>query len=198
MLHEPNILRIVCLGLGNVSECTTSRFQLAFLLCLQSFCNNVHIEVCDPAFNKEDKLVLESFGFQVIENLEGKFTVNHNETVVFYMPHCPKQLSNNLLWANWGLQLNCCIIIANSFAKLLETNPKHVILDNAQYILSISPYVVELAVINSFKFYEIFNDTAIHVFPLDKLSLISKDFWKLTPEPKYTEDDIEFIRSPHT
>lgn len=195
ILNNPNITKIVCFGLGKIGECTIPRYQLALLLCLREL-YNAEVQVYDPAFCRIECDILREFNCVVLNsNCEGKYAVNDHETTVFYLPHCPKQLSNNLLWSNWGLKLSKCIIIANSFTSIIENTPSRVLRKFAQYISKISPYMIELAVINSFKFYEVFNDTAIHIFPPKDIVLISEEFWEYNKEPQYSDDDIEFIRN---
>lgn len=162
------------------------------LLCIKDLCH-AEVEVYDPVFSQIECDILQEFNCVVLsKNSEGKCAVQGSDSTLFYLPHCPKQLSNNLLWSNWGLGLSKCIIIANSFTKIIENTPSRLLRKFAQYITKISPYMTELAVINSFKFYEVFNDTAIHIFPLNNIILISEDFWE-NKEPHYSDDDIEFI-----
>ncbi|KAJ8928388.1 hypothetical protein NQ314_019053 [Rhamnusium bicolor] len=190
-LENPILSEIICLGLGKIGECTIARYQFALLLCLKEL-YKVDVCVYDPIFKEDDQTILNHFNIKVLkDNLEGKYKIQDKKTTVFYLPHCPSQLSNNLLWANWGLDLNYCVIIANSFNKIIESCSTKTLKENSEYILKISPYVLELAVINSFKFYEVFNDTAIHVFP--KLNLIAPDLWEFCPEPKYSDEDTEFV-----
>lgn len=152
------------------------------------------MSVFDPVFTSFEHLVLREFDCNILtENSEGKYPVKDTGTTIFFLPHCPKQLCNNLLWSNWGLQLSYCVIISNSFNLILESNSVRQLANSAEYILNISPYVEELAVINNFKFYDIFNDTAIHIFPPNKINLVSDDIWKSNKEPTYTESDAEFI-----
>ncbi|CAG9857032.1 unnamed protein product [Phyllotreta striolata] len=190
-LENPRVHKIVCLGLGKISECLTARYQLVIMLSLSELFN-CPLFAYDPVFSENDKTVLSKFNVTVLtDNLEGKYKVNSSETTIFYMPHCPKQLTNNLLWANWGLNLNYCVIFANSFSKIIESNPSRDLVANAGYISKIYPYVLELPVINTFKYYEIFNDLAVHVFP--KLKMVCADLWKNSLEPIYKQTDLEFI-----
>lgn len=192
-LKNPVISEIICFGLGKIGECTIARYQFALLLCLKEL-YNVEVYVYDPVFNENDISLLNHFNINILtENLEGKYKTRNQKTTLFYLPHCPKQLTNNLLWANWGLNLSYCIIISNSFNKVIENSLKRTLAENAEYILKITPYVHEFAVINTFKYYEVFNDTSIHVFP--KLNLIPTDFWENCIEPTYLDEDIEFIAS---
>lgn len=192
-LLDPRITEIICLGLGRIGECTVARYQLGLLLCLKDL-YKVKVSIFDPVFTEIENDLLTELECHVLhKNIEGKYLVD--KTTLFFLPHCPKQLANNLLWANWGLTLNNCIIIANSFSNLLERNSKISIQENAAYILNISPYTLELAVINMFKYYDVFNDLAVHVFPYKNLRLVADDFWKYpnNHEPKYLSSDIEFI-----
>lgn len=191
-LHSPDIGEIVCFGIGKISECIISRYQLALLLSLREK-YAVELYIYDPVFTEREIVLLNELNCKVLsENIEGKYRVKGDKSTLFYLPHCSKQLSNNLLWANWGLQLSRCIIIANSFNKIVEGNTKKTN-QNIDYILNVSPYMSEFCVINTFKYFDIFNDTAIHVFPPDKLKLLSEDFWSYNFEPKYLKNDMEFI-----
>lgn len=193
-MGNPKIKEIVCFGLGRIGECLISKYQFALLLCLQDLWG-VQVKVFDPIFTDFDTWLLEAFKCErLTHNCEGKWRVTDKETTLFYLPHCSKQLTNNLLWANWGLNLNYCIIIANSFTAIVENTPKKLLNHQGEFITNISPHVVELAIINSFKFFEIFNDTAIHIFPWLNLGILSNDFWHFSQEPHYSDDDVEFIK----
>lgn len=188
-LESQNISEIVCFGLGKIGECFISRYQFALLLCLKDF-YKVNVHVYDPIFSPVDISLLNEFEILLMDdNLEGKYKVC-GKNVLFYLPHCPKQLSNNLLWANWGLNLSCCILIANSFNRIIEQLSSRILQTSAEYICKICPYTLELPVINSFKYFEIFNDTAVHFFP--KLNMIPQDLWDQCTEPIYLED-VEFV-----
>lgn len=188
-LESQEIAHIVCFGIGKIGECSISRYQFAVILCLKEL-YKVNVWMYDPVFDSNEVKILDHFGiFTLCENLEGKYKVC-DRNVLFYLPHCPKQLTNNLLWANWGLSLSYCIIIANSFSNILEQSSSRMIKANAEYISRIHPYTLELPVINSFKYFEIFNNTAIHFFP--KLNLLPQDVWDCQPEPVYLED-VEFV-----
>lgn len=190
-LGNPVISQIICLGLGKIGECLTARYQFVVILSLSELFNT-KILAYDPVFTENDKKILSTFNVTLLtDNLEGKYRVKNKETVLFYMPHCSKQLTNNLLWTNWGLDLNYCIIIANSFRKIIDSNSSKEIEVKAGYVSKILPYVLEIAIINSFKYYEIFNDIAIHVFP--NINMVCQDLWKECLEPKYSEIDLEFI-----
>ncbi|XP_050296918.1 SRR1-like protein [Anthonomus grandis grandis] len=192
-LNNPKISKIISLGLGRIHDSTIARYQFALLLCLRDL-TDADIVASDPVFNKHDISILEYFDVVVDKNnQEGKYCVKE-EVVLFYLPHCPKQLTNNLLWSNWGLHLSNCIIICNSINKIVEDNTKKDLTRCAYFLNQICPYVCELGVVNSFRLFEVFNDTSIHVFPIDKLKLLGVDFWNVFAEPVYSDNDIEFVK----
>lgn len=191
--NNPKVTKIICYGLGRISESTISRYQLALLLCLKDLLQ-AEVEASDPVFNKNDLVLLEHFQINTERNnTEGKYKVKL-ETVLFYLPHCPKQLTNNLLWSNWGLNLSKCIVIGNSINRINEDNSKIALSKSAEYICKICPYVLELGIVNSFKLFEVFNDTSIHFFPLNRINILPGDFWEEQQEPEYSDNDVEFIR----
>nr|XP_022899879.1 SRR1-like protein isoform X1 [Onthophagus taurus] len=193
-LGNKTVEEIVCFGLGRFSECVISRYQLALLLSFKET-YSCKVYVYDPIFSKNEIDLLLKLDFEVLnENTEGKFKVKGEGLSLFYLPHCPKELSNNLVWSNWGLNLSACIIISNSFNGIIERNNAKDLENKAGFICKILPYTLELAVINSFKYFEVFNDTAIHIFPINNLKLISNDFWVISEkEPEYNSNDLEFI-----
>lgn len=191
LLGNPTVKEIVCYGLGHFAECMLSRFQFGLLIALKEHFN-LEAFVYDPIFYQLERELLTTFGFKLIEdNEEGKRLIS--ATTLAFFPHCPKQLTNNFLWSNWGLGLKNCIILGNSFTNIIESLPKRILRDSAKFILNIHAHTEEIGVVNSFKYTDIFNDIAIHVFPENKLRLIAQDLWDLRDEPIYCEDDLELI-----
>ncbi|XP_046385156.1 SRR1-like protein [Ischnura elegans] len=193
LLDIPSVEEILCYGLGHFSECMTSRYQCALLFLLkENFGAKVLIH--DPIFSSTECRILRSFGCEVIiENEEGSRTLSGRPTLVF-LPHCPKQLTDNFLRANWSPQLlSSCLLLSNSLSHLVETQTKRELTLNSPCSLALYPHLVELGLVNSFRYSDIFNDTALHVFPTAKLSLAAQDLWDIQPPLGYTRGDIEFI-----
>ena len=130
-------------------------------------------------------------------------------TIVF-LPHCPKQLTNNLLYANWspeGLtkwvdfasKSDSCStlfrlsLISNSFSSTVERGIKSDIERNAQLVSSLveAEMVEEVVMSNIFRFEDVFNDMALHQF--SGMAGAKEGFWDVKL-PEYSED-AEFIRS---
>ncbi|XP_050507141.1 SRR1-like protein [Diabrotica virgifera virgifera] len=137
------------------------------------------------------QIIIQIGELELLDIYRGKYSINTNKTVLFYMPHCLKQLTNNLLWANWGLNLGHCVVVSNSFHKIIESNSTRHVVECANYITKILPYVFEVAIINTFKYYEVFSDMAVHVFP--KMNLVCPDAWENHQEPSYKQNDVEFV-----
>ncbi|XP_028169608.1 SRR1-like protein isoform X1 [Ostrinia furnacalis] len=194
VLDKP-VAEIICLGLGHIYACNVSKNQLAFLLCLRDFCKPKRVLVHDPIFFKTECEVLQHFGLEVIpENNEGNYIISENDYTIAYLPHCPKQLTNNFLWANWDLKLQNCMIICNSFSSLIENNPSRLLLETVPYLHKIYPFTSEIVLQNNYTLSNVFNDTSIHYFPKEKLVTIPAEFWQKGSKPHYNNTE-EFITS---
>lgn len=177
---------ILCYGLGQFSDSSISLHQLAVLIVLcKKFKSTV--QVFDPLFNSTEVEVLNQSGFKIIaENEEGKRVVEQNRVTLVFLPHCPKQLTNNFLWANWNKNLRNCILLCNSFSKIIESNTKRTLSESANYISEVVSYSKEIKLENSYRLPFVFNDLSIHYFSF-------KDFGsKVFQEPTYSKD-FEFI-----
>lgn len=192
VLKQAHIREIVCLGLGKLVECNISRYQLAFVRCLQRRLALEKVQYFDPVFTNQEKEILRQLdGIVLEENLEGKYAARQN--TLFYLPHCPKQISNNLLWKNWNLEkLGRIYLICNSFEQIITNSPERFLQNNAHYILQIAENTVEVPIENNFKYTDIFNDTSFHYFNTTLLQSEGSSFWEAT-EPNYTEEDLELI-----
>lgn len=195
VIDRKEVVEIISFGLGHIGDCTISRYQLALILCLRDHFR-VDCHVHDPIFYSNECQVLETLNFKLInENEEGRRTLRNDGITIVYLPHCPKQLTNNFLWNNWTTNLKNCVLIGNSFLRLIESQPHENLNISAPYILNIQPYTEEFSLVNSFKFNDVFNDTSIHVFPARTLSLITDNFWyRGESEPDYS-NNVEFISS---
>lgn len=175
VLSNPQIKEIIALGIGKISELLVPRYQFALVLCLCDL-YKVKVKLYDPLFNKSEIELIESYTNCLVlkEDCCGKFQVSKGATL-FYLPHCPKYLTNNLLATNWGLNLINCIIIANSFNKIIE----ELIGINleSEFIAKIQPYCLEIPIYNTFRLFEVFNDTSVHILPQKSLGTIPDSFW---------------------
>ncbi|XP_052902614.1 SRR1-like protein [Anopheles moucheti] len=185
---------IVCLGLGNFHDCITARYQLAFIRCLRQQTNlDVRAQFFDPVFSRSELETLRALEEIVLhENLEGKYIADHK--TLFFLPHCPKQIVNNLLWKNWDPRLLAnVVLICNSFSTVVNNNPDRLLRLNAGYILRAAHLYREVPLRNSFRFTDIFNDTSLHY--LRDSALNTQTDWDCTDEPSYDPGDLELISS---
>ncbi|XP_066996635.2 SRR1-like protein [Anabrus simplex] len=192
LLGKSLVDEILCYGLGRFTECTSARYQLALLLLLKEHFKAL-VFTYDPLFSEVECVCLKALDCNLIQvNEEGKRKISAKSTTLVYLPHCPKQITNNFLWANWCEGLRNCIVIGNSFSQLIESQPMCMLENAAKYILRILAYTKEFVLQNSFKYSDIFNDLSVHVFPLRSEDL-SAYLWHLKEEPQYLNEDIEFI-----
>lgn len=195
ILQSRKVVEIVCFGLGHIGECHISRHQLAFLLCLKDICDPGKVLVHDPIFYKSECEVLKQLELQIIEeNKEGNYIISEQGVTIVYLPHCPKQLTNNFLWSNWSKNLENCILICNSFTTLIENQPSRILSETVPYIVDIFPFTTETVLENNFKFTDIFNDTSVHYFSKKNLENCASQFWIKKDKPQY-ENTEEFITS---
>ena len=192
ILHhsKKDITEIFCLGLGSISSCKIAQHQLGLLLLLQDqFC--CPIEVFDPAFNLPEKEILSELKLKLsTQNCEGKIPSNSSGFTFFILPHCPKELTNNLLFKNWEPEkLANCILYANSFEKIHLDTPLR-FLKSYNFLIKSLEVTEELPVPNVFQLTDIFNDLSLHHFPIRLIATASTSFWE-APEPVYpTETEL--------
>lgn len=193
VFHETSPTYILCYGLGNFLESIQSRYQLSLLLTIKNEFKVKECYIYDPKFTDAERVYLTEIGCNLISlNEEGKRKLLPGTFV--YMPHCPKQLLNNLLWANWEkISLTSCVIFCNSIDQTVTSTPNRILSKCAYYVQQISPHVVEKSFVDDFIFDDVFNDMALHTFPDDKLRELEDDFWVHSQEPSYDSDKLEFI-----
>lgn len=182
---------IICFGLGNFSDSKSALHQLAVLVTLYEKYKS-RVIIYDPVFNLIEINILQSLGFKVlVENEEGKRKVPKEQISLIFLPHCPKQLINNFLWANWTTSLRNCILLTNSFSNIIQTNTTKTIKKSANYIFKIHPLTKEIVIEDSYKYNNTFNDLSIHYF--NHCELVTSFFTdSLEVEPIYSEN-TEFI-----
>ncbi|KAL2767611.1 SRR1-like protein, partial [Daubentonia madagascariensis] len=199
LVTRPCHLKCVCYGIGNFATCVIARNQLTFLLLFLEKCQipRSHCWVYDPLFSQLEIAVLNTLGVIVLsENEEGKRSIC-GEPTIFYMLHCGTALYNNLLWSNWSVDaLSKMVIIGNSFRGLEERLLARVLQKNYPYIAKILKGQEECELPQTSKFMDIFNDTSIHWFPVQKLEQFSMEIWAFREEPDYQDcEDLEIIRN---
>uniref|UniRef100_A0A182IVD9 SRR1 domain-containing protein n=1 Tax=Anopheles atroparvus TaxID=41427 RepID=A0A182IVD9_ANOAO len=190
--HLADVRQIICLGLGNFSECSIARYQLAFIRCLRDRANlSARGQFYDPVFSRSEVEILRTLAETVLEeNVEGKYGAECK--TLFYLPHCPKQIVNNVLWKNWqSAHLTNVILLCNSFGTITSNHPRRLLENSAGYILRAAGAFREVPLRNNFRFADIFNDTSLHYLPSSEK--LEESAWEHTEEPSYDAEDLELI-----
>lgn len=204
MSNAPTVAKlqqIVCFGIGNFSNCQISRYQLAFVLALKSALAVDRCTFHEPVLAAGEVNVLQSLDIHVYSaNVEGKLRLNETDDgpTLVYLPHCPKQLTNNFLWANWTPNtLQHVSLVCNSFDELIASTPRRFLDIDAQYIVRLQRWSQEFRLANSFRFRDIFNDTSLHTF--GNLPPAQDPFWTgHHDEPVYSAGATELITQIET
>jgi hypothetical protein len=117
--------QIVCYGIGNLSTSSSaSMWQLACALTIRNFLQkgdeSIPLLFYDPCTTPSEAFLLRSkWNIQVLsENERGKRLV-HGVSTLFFMPHCPLRLYDNVLWANWDM-LDKVVLFGNSLHAYSE------------------------------------------------------------------------------
>ena len=100
-----------------------SQYQLQLLLAWTQHWDqeNTKVLVFDPILTPSEKGILKQLGLETSdENLEGFYEGSQEGLNVFYLPHCPKQLLNNILWQNWN-NLDSIVVIGNSLSEIVSS-----------------------------------------------------------------------------
>lgn len=131
----------------------------------------------------------------LLDNIEGRFSTDPDQQVLYFLPHCPKSLTNNLLATNWTReQLENTVLVCNSFQALLVNTLERDIIKEAKYVQRIAEYTTETSLRVSERHFDSFNDTSIHIFTKEDLDRITDgNFWTIRDNPVDENTDSELI-----
>ena len=140
-INNINIGQIVCYGIGNISQTSTTYFapslwQLACAVAVQRHFDVTAQEHHSPPpppppmmmrlYDPCASAVEIHFVRQVLlmtvpeENERGSYPVA--SSTLFFMPHCPARLYENVVWSNYQNDGNDVWILGNSLRRIAETN----------------------------------------------------------------------------
>jgi SRR1 len=112
---------LIGLGIGHICKSQSSMLQLSYFMTLHRSLQelltdqtSLHISVYDPVASPQDNAIYTQLNIDVSpSNSKGKMlSVDTDSLYLYFMPHCPYQLYNNILWSHWR-QLPNLIIIGN-------------------------------------------------------------------------------------
>ncbi|KZO95152.1 SRR1-domain-containing protein [Calocera viscosa TUFC12733] len=174
--------KVVCLGLGSLSDWAPARYQLALLLRL---CRNFdipteRIEAFDPVFTKEDTEYLAGLDMQVAtEDMEARYELI-DPTLVF-MPHCDLPFYNNLFEINWSRErLANMILLGNNLDDYVVSGPTKRVQSKGPLIMKIVPHLSATSLPNKFPLEDAaFNDLQLQFVKMSELPPEEDEFWKL-------------------
>ena len=124
---EHSKLQVVLYGIGELEptkherEAEVSHLQLAFVILLKERFEWVNdIVVYDPCLSPLEQKAISAFDCTFLAvNEFGRRTVDR--PTLFFLPHCPALLVNNILSANWTTaNLNKIIVLGNSFSEIKD------------------------------------------------------------------------------
>lgn len=172
ILQLSSIKEIVCYGLGSFSECNNAMYQYGLLLELKDFLS-CEVLLYDPIFKEVEKNILVDAGCCLIEeNEQGKRKIVR--TTLFYLPHCPNELLNNIISINLDVNLSKCIILSNSISEIYNNKTNKQLQETLPFVLKAAPFVTEMAIQNTFKYLDVFNDISVHIFLKDKCLILTE------------------------
>jgi hypothetical protein len=123
-------LQLVCYGIGNFSASSIEHFSASMWQMTCAFCieellvatygRQVTFYYYDPCACPLEKELLVELGVTVLTaNDKGKLAFEDLSTL-FFMPHCPKRLYENVTWSNWH-DLHHTAIVGNSLINHVNT-----------------------------------------------------------------------------
>lgn len=178
-----NIQEVVCYGLGSLFDghgTYASRQQLALLLAIRDILA-VPVTLFDPVFSKHDIRLLNGLQLSILtENDSGKHFAERK--TLFFMPRCPFELFNNLLWKNWNCLSN--IILLGNDLNCLETQLTYSELTSKYHFIHLAFPLMRThkIAVKSSSLENVMNNSALHIFhAADEHKLSQEMLWRLEP-----------------
>ena len=176
-----HVKKIVVYGIGNFSKTKTSYYsaplwQLSLALCLRKLlssddCSTVSIDFYDPCTTVAEAHFL-SVRLKVhvlTSNDQGNYPIRNAKTL-FFMPHCPSQLYENVVWSNF-FNLSQVLFVGNSLRSLGERNPSFGLLCLKEVLPFLQEFPLLVSTADSKKgtqlgnFVGAWNDTYVSYYP---------------------------------
>jgi len=168
---------LVCMGIGPLGTSTNSKYQFALLTLIKEVRYFSNCIIYDPMMSPKDIELCTTFGIRFTEISIGRYKAQRN--TLFFMPHCPRALYNNLLYENWKSEnLSKIVLIGNSFSgyevkQISKKFQKCLIHRLADHMIEHSLTITD----NDTELFMAFNDTSVLVPNMDLLYLQNSDFW---------------------
>lgn len=165
-------MQMVIYGIGSIESYEPPRLQLSLAILLRRKFNWIgDIEVFDPIISSTESRVFESLGCSVLLiNEQGRR--NALKPTLFFMPHCEAELYDNLLHANWRIDLlKNIVLFGNSFGRYEQYVSEFkslAFVDKVKHILAVRRVIDEFEIKTiSDDYFAAFHDSSWHVLRLD-------------------------------
>ncbi|KAA8516972.1 hypothetical protein F0562_017210 [Nyssa sinensis] len=170
VLGSESKMQMVIYGIGSIESYEPPRLQLSLaILMKRKFSWIGDIEVFDPIISVTESRVLEDLGCSVLSvNEQGRRQAL--KPTLFFMPHCEAELYDNLLQANWRVDLlNHIVLFGNSFNSYEQyVSLNSTVVHSRKHILAVRKFVKELEIKTvSDDYFRAFLDSSLHFFSLD-------------------------------
>ncbi|KAJ8903647.1 hypothetical protein NDN08_004749 [Rhodosorus marinus] len=170
-------------GLGSFCRTRESRRQIVFAKALVAHLKILgDVFVFEPQFHEYDSILAKELAFTA-SPLSDDALFSAASPTLFFMPHCPRQLYNNVLQSNWkATQLSNAMIIGNKFSNYyLQIRPRQM----RSYLETSEAIMEEKAIDVEYKteWYNAFNDQAVITFAKAASIPIDDPLWSFSPDP---------------
>ena len=172
VLGSETKMQMVMYGIGSIESYEPPRLQLGLAILMKKRLSWIgDMEVFDPILSATETRVLETLGCSVLSvNEQGRRQAL--KPTLFFMPHCEAELYDNLLQANWRVDmLKRVVLFGNSF----ETYEQYVsvfknttVVNRRKHILSVRRFTKEFGIKTvSDDYFRAFHDLSWHFFSFD-------------------------------
>lgn len=166
VLRSESKMQMVIYGIGSLESYEPPRLQLSLaMLMKRDFRWIGDIEVFDPILSATESRILDTMGCCVLPfNEYGRRQAIR--PTVFFMPHCEAELYNNLLQANWKLDLlGNMVLFGNSFETYKQVSEfNSPVLNSMGHILAARKFTNEFRIKISDDYFNAFHDSSWHFF----------------------------------
>jgi len=173
------VTSVLCLGLGSPIESKRSRAQLALLLAVCDYAKipRGKVQIYDPVFSDQDVQSLSELGLRVTTiNYEARYSIEVPTLV--YMPHCDRELYENLIRKNWTRDnLLNIVLLGNRLIEYSDILPERKIKIESPCLFRLSAHLAALPLPVCAHDPNAFNNTAIQY--VTALPPPEDQFWEL-------------------
>lgn len=172
VLGSETKMQMVIYGIGSLELYEPPRVQLSLAILMKKRFSWIgDVEVFDPILSGTEARVLETLGCSVLSvNEQGRRQAS--KPTLFYMPHCEAELYDNLLHANWRVDLlNHIILFGNSFEgyeQYVSVFKNSAGVSLRKHLLAARRFTEEFGIKTvSDDYYRALNDMSWHFFSVD-------------------------------